>query len=55
MRGAIPPLPQYSFIAWCSVKKQHRDNFAFSLTLKYMLLVDIVEFIYFFNVATKFQ
>jgi hypothetical protein len=20
MRGAIPPLPQYSFIAWCPVK-----------------------------------
>jgi hypothetical protein len=26
MRGAIPPLPQYAFMAWCSVKK-HRDNF----------------------------
>jgi hypothetical protein len=21
MRGAIPPLPQYAFMAWCSVKK----------------------------------
>jgi len=20
MRGAIPPLPQYAFMAWCSVK-----------------------------------
>jgi hypothetical protein len=20
MRGAIPPLPQYDFMAWCSVK-----------------------------------
>jgi hypothetical protein len=27
MRGAIPPLPQYIFIAWCLVK--HRDNFTF--------------------------
>jgi hypothetical protein len=27
MRGAIPPLPQYVFIAWCLVK--HRDNFTF--------------------------
>jgi hypothetical protein len=27
MRGAIPPLPQYVFMAWCSVK--HRDNFTF--------------------------
>jgi hypothetical protein len=21
MSGAIPPLPQYAFMAWCSVKK----------------------------------
>jgi hypothetical protein len=21
MRGAIPPIPQYAFMAWCSVKK----------------------------------
>jgi hypothetical protein len=27
MRGATPPLPQYVFMAWCSVK--HRDNFTF--------------------------
>jgi hypothetical protein len=25
MRGAIPLLPQYVFMAWCLVK--HRDNF----------------------------
>jgi hypothetical protein len=25
---AIPPLPQYAFIAWCLVK--HRDNFTFT-------------------------
>jgi hypothetical protein len=29
MRGAITPLPQYVFMAWCLVKK--RDNFAFTL------------------------
>jgi len=28
MSGAIPPLPQYAFNAWCSIKK-HRDNFTF--------------------------
>jgi hypothetical protein len=28
MRGAIPPLPQYVFMAWCLVK--HRDNFTFT-------------------------
>jgi len=22
MRGDIPPLPQYAFMAWCSVKAQ---------------------------------
>jgi hypothetical protein len=27
MRGAIPPLLQYVFMAWCLVK--HRDNFTF--------------------------
>jgi hypothetical protein len=28
MRGAIPPLPQYTYMAWYLVK--HRDNFTFS-------------------------
>jgi hypothetical protein len=28
MRGPIPPLPQYVFMAWCLVK--HRDNFTFT-------------------------
>jgi hypothetical protein len=28
LHGAIPPLPQYVFIAWCLVK--HRDNFTFT-------------------------
>jgi hypothetical protein len=27
MLGAIPPLPQYAFMAWCS---KHRDNFTFT-------------------------
>jgi hypothetical protein len=27
MRGAIPPLPQYVFMAWCLVK--HWDSFTF--------------------------
>jgi hypothetical protein len=26
MRGSVAPLPEYS-MAWCSVKKMHRDNF----------------------------
>jgi hypothetical protein len=32
MRGAIPPLPQYTFMAWCLVK--HRDSFIFFTVLK---------------------
>jgi hypothetical protein len=31
MCGAIPPLRQYAFMAWCLVK--HRDNFTFTFTL----------------------
>jgi hypothetical protein len=33
MSGAIPSLPQYDFMARCSVKKKHRDNFDFSLLM----------------------
>jgi hypothetical protein len=33
MRGAIPPLPQYFFIARCLVK--HRDNFIFTFYLSH--------------------
>jgi len=29
MSGAIHSLPQYAFMAWCLVKKKHRDNFTF--------------------------
>jgi hypothetical protein len=39
-RGAIPPLPEYVFLAWCLVK--HRDIFTFSFTFT---LVRTVEFI----------
>jgi hypothetical protein len=31
MREAIPPLPQYVFVAWFLVK--HRDNFTFTFYL----------------------
>jgi hypothetical protein len=31
MSGAIPPIPQYAFMAWYLVKK-HRDNFTFTFT-----------------------
>jgi hypothetical protein len=32
MSGAIHPLPQYVFRAWCLVK--HRDNFTFYIPLQ---------------------
>jgi hypothetical protein len=32
MRGAIPPLPQYAFMAWCFVKQ--RDIFTFTFYRK---------------------
>jgi hypothetical protein len=40
MRGAIPPLRQYVFMAWCLVK--HRDNFNFIFyTLIYNIGLDL--------------
>jgi len=34
MRGAIHPRPQYASMAWCSVKRKHRDNPTFTFTTK---------------------
>jgi hypothetical protein len=36
MLGAVPTLPQYDCMAWCSVKRKHRDNFTFTFTLLYL-------------------
>jgi len=36
MRGAIPPLSQYVFMAWCLV---HRANFTFTLPLSSVLRI----------------
>jgi hypothetical protein len=33
MRGAVPRLPQYFFMAWCLVK--HRDNLTFNFTFNF--------------------
>jgi len=38
MRGATHPLPQYSLMAWCSVKKKHRANFTFHLYIEWKFL-----------------
>jgi len=56
MHGAMPPFPQYVFMAWwCLVK--HRDNFTFTLTLpghptvihpesKFFLVLNILIFVF---------
>jgi hypothetical protein len=36
MRGVIPALPRYAFMAWCLVK--HRDNFTFYLYFALFML-----------------
>jgi hypothetical protein len=35
MSGAIPPLPQYAFMAWCSVKKEAQGQLYLYLYLLY--------------------
>jgi hypothetical protein len=44
MRGAIPPLPQYAFMAWCLVK--HRDTFTFTTEERGKLTVSFYYFNY---------
>jgi hypothetical protein len=38
MRGAIHPLPQYAFIAWCSVKAQGQ-HYSVNLNLEFVVYV----------------
>jgi len=38
MTEAIPPLSQYAFMAWRSVKKKHRDNFTFTFTFLHNII-----------------
>jgi hypothetical protein len=47
MRVAIPPLPQYAFMAWCLFKQ--RDNFTFTFYMDYF------TYIRFNNVASFLQ
>jgi len=35
MHGIVPPLPQYAFMEWCLVKKEHRDTFTFTFEVYY--------------------
>jgi hypothetical protein len=34
MLGAIPPISQYAFMAWCLVKKKHWDTFIFTFVMQ---------------------
>jgi hypothetical protein len=47
MRGAIPPIPQYVFMAWCL--SQHGNNFNFYLHLFYFPCI----FLFYFPVKRK--
>jgi len=38
MRGAIPPLPHYTFMAWCSVKKNTGSTLPFNLPYAFSLV-----------------
>jgi hypothetical protein len=42
MRGAIPPLSKYVFMAWCLV--QQRDNFTFAFTFTFNMNAYLVVY-----------
>jgi hypothetical protein len=46
MRGAIPPLSQYAFMAWCSVKTKHRVNFTFTFFSSLQIVEERVSHLY---------
>jgi hypothetical protein len=39
MRGAIPPLLQYDFMAWCSVKQRDFTFYTLEQFIKYVLFL----------------
>jgi hypothetical protein len=39
MSGAIPPLLQYAFMAWCLVKRRDNFTFAFTFTTTWRVLM----------------
>jgi len=46
MRGAIPPLPQYAFIVWCSVKAQGQLYFMTTHPDKYLKAYALTRSVY---------
>jgi hypothetical protein len=50
MSGAIPPLPQYTFMAWCSVKAQGLQLYYESLEIeRWRTKTDIPSFNIFYH------
>jgi hypothetical protein len=43
MSGTIPPLPQYAFMAWCSVKAQGQIYLYLSSLRHVIFMQDILE------------
>jgi hypothetical protein len=43
MRGGIPPLPQYAFMAWCSVKAEGQLYFYHTLGIRRSIFLHNVE------------
>jgi hypothetical protein len=48
MSGAIPPLPQYAFMAWCSVKAQGQLYFTFTFTFTFTIFLPLLVIIIIF-------
>jgi hypothetical protein len=43
MRGAIPPLPQYVFMAWCLVKHRYNSTFfTFIIIIIIIIIIDVL-------------
>jgi len=40
MRGSMPPIPQYAFMTWCSVKSQGQLHLDHKTTRRYKLKME---------------
>jgi hypothetical protein len=42
MSGAVPPLPQYAFMAWCSVKKAQGQLYLYLALIIIIIIIIII-------------
>jgi hypothetical protein len=42
MSGAIPPLPQYAFMAWCSVKKAQGQLYLYLIGVDGRIILKLI-------------